>query len=429
MTSARPVTNKAVDERPVRLIVSDDLRRGHGSVLFRFWFAIPFFVWLALWTVAAFFVAIANWLATLVRGVSPSGLHRFLTRYVRYVIHVYAYLDLAAERMPAFDGKPGYAIDLHVDEPRPQNRWTVAFRLVLALPALLLASILVGSSLYLARTGTFSNDIGLTSTAAFLAWFVGVARARTPRGLRDLVAYGLFYGAQFWAYLLLLTDRYPNSDPQTALPELPTRSDPIELDVRGEPARNRLTVFFRLILAIPHLIWLTLWSIAALIAAVANWFVTLAGAISPPSLHNFLAAFLRYQQHVYAYLFLIADPFPGFTGRPGSYPIEPTIAPPATQNRWTVGFRIVLAIPAVLLGGAYGGLLLVVAVLGWFAALATGRMPRGLRNAGALAIRYSAQASGYYLLLTDAYPYSGPIAARGAEFATPIPAPITEPGL
>jgi hypothetical protein len=186
-------------------------------------------------------------------------------------------------------------------------------------------------------------------------------------------------------------------------------------------------VFFRLILAIPHLIWLTLWAIAALIAAVANWFLTLAGGISPPSLHGFLAAYMRYEQHVYAYLFLIADPFPGFTGRVGSYPIEPVVAPPAPQNRWTVGFRIVLAIPAVLLHSAYGGLLFVVGVLGWFAALATGEMPRGMRNAGTLAIRYAAQANGYYLLLTDAYPYSGPAAQPGTGLGNAVPAPITEP--
>ena len=248
-----------------------------------------------------------------------------------------------------------------------------------------------------------------------------------PRGLRDPVAYAIAYAAQLDGYLFLLTDRYPNSDPQTALPELPARSDPIGLDVGGELARNRLTVFFRLILAIPHLIWLSLWAIVALIAAVANWFVTLAGGISPASLHNFLAAYVRYQQHVYAYLFLIADPFPGFTGKVGSYPIEPTIAPPATQNRWTVGFRLVLAIPAFMIDSAYGGLLFAVAVLGWFAALATGEMPLGMRNAGALAIRYSAQANGYILLLTDAYPYSGPIAAGTPAPASAVSTPLPEP--
>ena len=62
----------------------------------------------------------------------------------------------------------------------------------------------------------------------------------------------------------------------------------------------------------------------------------------------------------------------------------------------------------MLLSAAYGTLLFTVAILGWFASLFTGTMPLGLRNAGALAVRYSAQLYGYLFLLTDAYPYSGP---------------------
>lgn len=403
-----------MNDRPVKLIVSDDLQRSQLRVFFRLILAIPPLIWLGIWGIGASIVAIVNWFATLIQGQSPDSLHNFLAGYVRYAIHVYAYLSLAAEPFPDFLGKPGYPIDVEIAPPGPQNRWKVFFRILLAIPALMIAGALTSGRV----SGSGANyGLGLTGVAALLGWFVGVAQARMPRGLRDLIAYALSYAAQLDGYLFLLTDRYPDSDPQTALAELPTRSDPIGLEVGGALERSRATVFFRLILAIPHLIWLALWGIAALIAAVANWFVTLAGSISPASLHNFLAAYVRYQQHVYAYLFLIADPFPGFTGAMGSYPIEPVIAPPATQNRWTVGFRIVLAVPAALLNSAYAGLLFAVALLGWFAALATGTMPVGMRNAGALAIRYAAQANGYYLLLTDAYPYSGPTTVGAA--ATP----------
>jgi len=414
-----------VNDRPVQLIVSDDLQRTRVTVFFRLILAIPHLIWLALWGIAAWVAVIVNWVATLIRGQSPDALHSFLAAYVRYAIHVSAYLLLAAAPFPDFEGRGGYPVDVRIAPPAPQSRWRVFFRLILAIPALMISSALISGS---ARTygAYYSYGFGLAGAAAFLAWFVGVAQARTPRGLRDAIAYALSYSAQLDGYLFLLTDRYPDSDPQTALPELPSRHDPIGLTVAGSLERNRLTVLLRAILAIPHLIWLALWSLAALLAVLANWFVTLAGGISPAWLHNFLAAFLRYQQHVYAYLFLIADPFPGFTGAPG-YPIDPTIAPPAPQNRWTVGFRFVLAIPAVVLSSAYGGVLLVVAVLGWFACLATGRMPHGLRNAGALAIRYAAQANGYVLLLTDAYPYSGPIAPPGTEPAAALADPFAEP--
>jgi uncharacterized protein DUF4389 len=415
-----------VNDRPVQLIVSDDLQRSRLTVFFRLILAIPHLLWLVVWGIAAWVAAIVNWFATLIQGQSPQGLHDFLASYVRYAIHVYAYLTLAAEPFPDFLGKPGYPVDVRIAPPAPQNRWKVFFRIFLAIPAAMIAGALTSGR---ASGGGYNYGLGLAGVAALLGWFVGVAQARMPRGLRDLLAYALSYSAQLDGYLFLLTDRYPDSDPQTALPALPARSDPIGLDVRDDLARNRLTVFFRLILAIPHLIWLTLWAFVAILAAIANWFVTLAGGVSPPSLHNFLAAYVRYQGHVYAYLFLIADPFPGFTGKAGSYPIDPTVAPPAPQNRWTVGFRLVLAIPALLVNSAYAGLLFVVALLGWFAILATGSMPLGLRNAGALALRYAAQVNGYMGVITDAYPYSGPIAPAGTQPAAVVPEPFVQPVL
>ena len=57
-------------------------------------------------------------------------------------------------------------------------------------------------------------------------------------------------------------------------------------------------------------------------------------------------------------------------------------------------------------------MLFVIALLGWFAALATGRMPTGLRNLGAFAIRYGAQTNAYWLVVTDDYPHASPALAR-----------------
>jgi hypothetical protein len=397
-----------VNERPIHLIVSDDLQRSRASVFFRLLLAIPHLIWLGLWGIVASVAVVVNWFATLIAGRSPDGLHDFLAAYIRYAIHVGAYVLLAAEPFPGFLGEPGYPVDVTIAPSQPQNRWKVGFRIVLAIPATLIGGALVSGS---ARSYGLNYGYGLAAVAAFLGWFVALAQARLPRGLRDVVAYALSYSAQLDAYLFVLTDVYPDSNPLTALAEVPARQDPIELEVRDELMRSRLSVFFRLLLAIPHLIWLGLWGIAVIVAVVVNWFATLIAGASPPALHRFLAAYVRYQNHVYAYLFLIADPFPGFTGQAGSYPVDPRIDGPRPQNRWKVLFRTFLAIPAVLLDGAYGSLLLVVALLGWFACLATGSMPLGLRNAGALALRYAAQTHGYLLLLTDAYPYSGPLAS------------------
>lgn len=406
-----------VSEHPVRLQLSDDLERDRLTVFFRAILAIPHFIWIALWGVVVLLAAVVNWLATLVLGRSPGALHGFLAAYVKYATQFYAYFHLAANPYPSFTGQDGYPVDLTIAAPVAQSRLTVALRGLLLLPSLLLTGALValpGSTRWKGNANYAVNS-GLLHAFSLLGWFAILARGRMPRGLRDGTVYALSYGAQFWAYALLLTDRYPDSDPLSAVPGLPVRADPVHLRLDDDLRRSRLTVFFRLLLALPHLIWLELWSLVMLVCAVLNWFATLVAGRSPQWLHRFLAAYLRYANHVYAFSYLIANPFPGFVGQADSYPFEIVVAPRERQNRWKTGFRIVLAIPALILTGAYGVLALLVALLGWFSSLARGRMPLGLRNAGALALRYQAQTHGYLLLLTDAYPYSGPVLARDSE--------------
>jgi hypothetical protein len=414
--------------RPVRLTIADDLRRNRVTVLFRGLLALPLMIWLAGWALAVLVVGVVNWIATLAIGRSPSALHRFLSRFLRYATHAIAYLNLAGGPFPGFVGKPGYPIDLEVDPPARQRRWTVALRIVLAIPAMLLVTVLAGygANIY----GGLNSRVTLScllSVAAFLGWFSALARGRMPRGLRDMAAFALSYGAQFWAYILLLTDRYPSSDPLAAIGPLPVRHDPVRLEAGGDLRRSRLTVFFRALLAFPHLIWLTLWGVLALGAAIINWFATLIRGRPPQALHRIIATYLRYQAHVAAYLLLIGNPFPGFTGAEWQYPIDLHFSEPERQNRWTILFRIVLIVPAFFVLGIYNWLLLIAGSLAWFAALFTGRMPLGLRNAGALVIGYAAQTYAYLFIVTGAYPYSGPAEPRPAPASPRLPLPM--PGL
>jgi hypothetical protein len=179
---------------------------------------------------------------------------------------------------------------------------------------------------------------------------------------------------------------------------------PIRLVVNDDLQRNRLTVFFRLILAIPLFLWATLWGVIAVLAWVVNWFATLFMGRSPDGLHDFLATYLRYLTHVRAYALLVADPFPGFTGTQGTYPIDLEVDPPEPQNRLTVFFRFVLAIPALLLMYILTNLSQLLAVFSWFIALVMGRVPEGLRNFAALALRIETQTYAYLMVLTERYP-------------------------
>jgi hypothetical protein len=413
----------------IRLLVTDDLDRSRLTVLLRLLLAIPHYIWISLWSLAVVVSVLLNWLAALVIGRSPEPLRRFHARYVKYLTQFYAYLYLLANPYPSFDGEDGYPIDLAIAPAGRLSRWKVLLRIPLALPAIMLAVMLNGGGINLfSQSSSRFLSGGLLSAVAFLAWFAILARGRMPRGLRDAGAYSLSYGAQLWSYLLLVTDRYPDSDPIAALGEVPTRDDPITLIGEDDLRRSRLTVFFRLPLVFPHLLWLALWSILAWVAAILNWLATLVGGRSPAALHRFLAAYVRYLISVNAFLYLIANPFPGFGGGAGAYPpLDTIIGPPERQGRWTVAFRLALALPVLLIQSAYGSLLTLVGIFGWFASLITGRMPKGLRGLGALALRYQAQWLGYTMLLTGSYPYSGPSAP---QIEPPLPGtswPISSP--
>ena len=395
---------------PIRLVVADDLERSRLTVFFRLLLAIPHLFVLVLWSTVAFVVAVINWFATLVKGQSPQGLHDFLANYLRYATQVEAYLLLAGNPFPPFfvgSRMTAYPIDLEVAAPAPQNRWKTLFRLVLALPTLVLAAAFLGGPV--AWFSTYGG--GLADTVALLLWFAILARGRAARGLRDAAAWGIGYGAQAGAYLFLLTDRYPYTGPKAHLAglEAPEVSERVpELVNTDDYRRSRLTVLLRLPLAFPHLVWLILWTIAAVLASIANWFSALASGRSPRPLARFLSAYIRYATHVGAFLYVAGNPFPGFLGAAGSYPLDVRIDPFARQSRWITLFRLPLMIPAALVASAAGGVAFVAAFLGWFVALVRGQMPDGLQAAIAYSLGYSAQLYAYAFVLTDSYPHSSP---------------------
>jgi uncharacterized protein DUF4389 len=407
---------------PVRLVVADDLQRSRLTVCFRLLLAVPHLVWVTLFGIAASFVALAAWLAVLIERRVPTSLHDFLARYVRYTTHLAAYLSFAGSPYPSFGGRRAYPVDVEVDPPAPQGRLGALFRLVLAVPASLVAWSLGGSAVLGLWLGFAALTIlgGLTSTIAVLAWFACLAQGRMPRGMRDAAAYGCGYAAQVTAYALMVTGRYPDSSPDRLAPEAELPPHPVAVDVRDDLGRPRLLVLFRLPLVVPHLMWLTLWSVLVTAAVLIGWPAALVLGRLPRFIHRFVAAFVRTTAHVTAFLYVIGRPFPGFVGREGSYPVDVTIAPPARQRRVGVLLRLVLAVPALLLSYAYGWALLLVAVLAWLMALVVGRVPEGLRDLGVASLRYQTQITAYVLLLTSRYPDSSPVLVGRPE---PPPGP------
>lgn len=390
-------------------------------MFFRLLLALPHIFWFGVWTIGVVFVAIFNWFATLIRGEPTLWCHNFLTAYVRYSIHLSAYVSLTANPFPDFVGRLGsYPVDVHLPAaPELQNRWKTGFRLILGIPAFIMDGTMVGGG----RAG-YSYSGGMLWTNAFLAWWACMFTGQIPEGLRDLNLYALRYSAQTHAYSLLVTEQYPDADPfveptPAAAPYHPVRLPTGEDDL----SRSRLTVFFRILLFIPHYVWLTLWGIAAFFAAIIAWFAALFTAQVPEGIHNFLTRYVRYATHVTAFLVLAGGPFPGFAGVAGSYPVDVDVDPRARQNRWKTGFRVILAIPAAFVSGALSTTMFVAAFLAWWACMFTARMPRNLHRAQLLALRYSTQLNSYILLLTDRYPYASPAPPAPDAPALEAPAP------
>lgn len=179
----------------------------------------------------------------------------------------------------------------------------------------------------------------------------------------------------------------------------------IQLVVREDDlGRPRLIVLFRVFLALPHVVWLVLWGVAAAVATPAAWLAGLATGRVPDPLHRFLSAYVRYLVHVVAFLCLVGRRFPGFTGRAGSYEIDVEIDAPRRQPRWSVGLRPALALPALVASVVLCGVVAAVGFVSWWFALGAGRAPQRPRTLGTGCLSYLAHVCVYLLVCTDRFP-------------------------
>jgi Domain of unknown function (DUF4389) len=191
---------------------------------------------------------------------------------------------------------------------------------------------------------------------------------------------------------------------------------PLTFDVTSpEGPRNRLTSAFRIILAIPHLLIVggpgvgwgansntgVFGGVAAVVSVIA-WFAILFTGRFPRGLWDLSHMYVRWRARAIAYMALLRDEYPPFGD--DAYPVDFQLDYPDVRNRWTVAFRLILAIPQMIVFFFVGLAGLIAAVIGWFAILFTGRYPEGLWEFGVGVQRWSLRLQAYLLLLRDEYP-------------------------
>lgn len=194
-------------------------------------------------------------------------------------------------------------------------------------------------------------------------------------------------------------------------------------DVAYEEQRNRLTVAFRFILAIPHLIVGYVWRELAQIVGVIQWFIIVFTGKRNQGLWNLQQSWLGYHSRVLGYMSLLYDPYPAFGTDPGNAPVRTEITYEESANRLTSGLRFLWIIPAVIVAIFVGIASAVVTLISWFAILFTGKQPRGMWDFVLKSVRYTLQLESYALLMTDDYPKFGEGALAASTSTSMPPAP------
>jgi hypothetical protein len=192
-----------------------------------------------------------------------------------------------------------------------RDRLTTAFRLVLAIPHLILVGG-IGFSFAVKDTNRsfgFGGETGLIgAVAVFLAivsWFTIVIAGQHISGIRQFTLFYLRWRLRAIAYLMLLEDRYP------PFGDAPYPAEVTVVDPVGP--RDRLTVGFRLLLLIPHVLVLFFLLCAWWVTTIIAWFAILVTGSYPQGLYEFGVSVLRWFMRVEAYGLLLIDEYPPFS--------------------------------------------------------------------------------------------------------------------
>jgi hypothetical protein len=205
-----------------------------------------------------------------------------------------------------------YPVSVHIERLiGARDRLTTAFRLILAIPHLILVGGLGFG--FAARNSNTSFGLGgetglLGAVAFFLAvvsWFTIVIAGQHITGIRQFALFFLRWRLRALAYLMLLEDRYPPFGDEP-YPASVTVVDPVG-------PRDRLTVGFRLLLVIPHALVLFFLLCAWWLTTVVAWFAILVTGSYPPGLYDFGVGVLRWLMRVEAYMLLLVDEYPPFS--------------------------------------------------------------------------------------------------------------------
>jgi hypothetical protein len=178
----------------VQLEMNHPEAQRRATVAFRGLLAIPQWIALYAFGLAAAVALALGWFAALVTGRMPVWAFTFTSGYVRYQARVQAYLYLLTDQYPPFSWTaPHYPVQLDMPERGRLGRLAVLLRFVIAIPAVVVIGAL-----------TWGWHV-----VGFFVWLAMLVTGRMPRPAFEAAAAMLRALTRFNAWFNLLTDAYP----------------------------------------------------------------------------------------------------------------------------------------------------------------------------------------------------------------------------
>ncbi|SFE43416.1 protein of unknown function [Actinopolyspora alba] len=212
----------------------------------------------------------------------------------------------ASETGSAGSARRPHPVSFDVEYPdRELDRVGTAFRLILAVPILVLLSSVGGQAM---RLGEGSAEVVLSSAGGMLfvpPLLMLLFRRKYPRWWFDWNRELLRFTNRVIVYLALLDDRYPSTDEHQAVH--------LDFDAPEDRTLNRWLPLVKWLLVVPHYVVLFFLDIAAVVAVVAAWFAIVFTGRHPRMLFDFLVGVGRWHNRVISYAWiLVTDRYPPF---------------------------------------------------------------------------------------------------------------------
>jgi Domain of unknown function (DUF4389) len=204
-------------------------------------------------------------------------------------------------------GSTAYPVTFSVDYPeRELNRVTTGFRLIVAIPILIVLGALGGEGAHYGNQQSWAFGGGAGGLLFLAPLLMILFRQKYPRWWFDWNLELLRFQNRVGVYLALMDDRYPSTDERQSVQlELPYPD--------AERDLNRWLPLVKWLLAIPHFILLVFLWLAAVVAVIIAWFAILFTGRYPRGLFDFVLGVLRWGNRVVAYAFiLVTDEYPPF---------------------------------------------------------------------------------------------------------------------